>query len=72
MTMNQFTKKILHVNSSVEKIEILEKEKEIHIHLKERRNGIHKCPHCGKNCGVMIQFQFVENGDILILENIKS
>ena len=51
MTMNQFTKKILHVNSSVEKIEILEKEKEIHIHLKERRNGFHKCPHCGKNCG---------------------
>ena len=50
MTMNQFTKKILHVNSSVEKIEILEKEKEIHIHLKERRNSIHKCPHCGKNC----------------------
>ena len=71
MTMNQFTKKILHVNSSVEKIEILKKEKEIHIHLKERRKAFTNVPTVEKVALVTIQFLFVENGDILILGNIK-
>ena len=50
MTNTQFIKKILHVNNNIQNVDILDEEKEIHVHLKERKNGIHRCPHCGKKC----------------------